>query len=104
MKITRILMFLLFFFSLSRGAVYYVSPSGSNYNNGSKENPWKTIQHAANLIHAGDTVYIKGGTYREDIVFRTSGESGLPIYISAEGEEEVIIKGAIEFARGISYP
>ena len=44
---------------------YYVSPNGSDSDSGTELKPWKTIQHAANTLKAGDLVYIKAGTYKE---------------------------------------
>ncbi len=36
-------------------------------NNGSLGSPFKTIQKAVNTAIAGDTIYVRSGTYREDI-------------------------------------
>lgn len=58
------------------GATYYVSPNGNDSNNGSLNGPWKTIQRAANAAAAGDTVYVRGGTYNETIKMTRSGASG----------------------------
>jgi parallel beta-helix repeat protein len=58
------------------GATYYVSPNGSDLNNGSLNAPWKTIQRAANIAAGGDTVYVRTGTYNETVKFTRSGSSG----------------------------
>jgi hypothetical protein len=42
---------------------YYVSPSGSDSNSGSASAPWATIQHAASIAKAGDTVHVATGNY-----------------------------------------
>ncbi|RYY76894.1 MAG: DUF1565 domain-containing protein [Gammaproteobacteria bacterium] len=57
------------------GTNYYVSPSGNDSNNGSINAPFKTIQRAANLVNAGDTVYVRSGTYNETIDIKRSGSS-----------------------------
>jgi len=44
---------------------YYVATDGSDTHPGSQTEPWKTIQHAADSLQPGDTVYIRGGVYRE---------------------------------------
>jgi len=44
---------------------YYVATDGSDSHSGSKTEPWRTIQHAADTLQPGDTVYIRGGVYRE---------------------------------------
>jgi len=57
------------------GTSFYVSPSGSDSNNGSSATPWLTIQHAANSVSAGDTVYVLAGTYHESVSIAVSGSS-----------------------------
>jgi len=44
-------------------ADYYVSPSGNDTNPGSMAEPFATLQRAHTAVSAGDTVYIRGGTY-----------------------------------------
>jgi uncharacterized protein (TIGR02145 family) len=44
-------------------ATYYVSSSGNNSNPGTVGSPWLTWQYAFNLLSAGDTLYVRGGTY-----------------------------------------
>ncbi|MFT3733737.1 MAG: DUF1565 domain-containing protein [Rhodocyclaceae bacterium] len=44
-------------------ATYYVSPSGSDSAAGSSSAPWKSVTRAQTTAVAGDTVYIRGGTY-----------------------------------------
>lgn len=52
----------------AQAAVYYVSTTGNDNNNGtSLSMPWRTINKAAQTMFAGDTVYIRGGTYRESV-------------------------------------
>ena len=50
------------------GTTYYVSPSGSDTSPGTETQPWQTIQKAADTLVAGDTVYIKAGTYPEKVI------------------------------------
>jgi hypothetical protein len=47
-------------------ATYYVDqdhPLASDDNAGTEDLPWKTINHAATVLQAGDTVLVKEGTY-----------------------------------------
>ena len=44
-------------------AFWYVSPSGSDANSGTETQPFRTIQHAADLVRPGDTVIVEDGTY-----------------------------------------
>ena len=53
---------------------FYVSPSGDDANNGLYNAPWRTLEKAANEAQAGDTIWIKAGTYNEIL---SSGNSGL---------------------------
>jgi hypothetical protein len=60
-------------------SVYYVDQGrsgASDGNNGDEEHPWLTIQKAADTATAGDTVYIKDGTYYEIVTAEHSGSSG----------------------------
>ena len=57
-------------------ATYYVAKTGSDSNPGTEAQPWLTITKAANTIVAGDTVYVKAGTYSEQVIPANSGTSG----------------------------
>jgi hypothetical protein len=52
--------------SSASAATYYVDrshPRASDENPGTEDSPWKTINHAATVLRAGDTVLVKEGTY-----------------------------------------
>ena len=51
-------------FSLTHASVYYVAPTGKDTDPGSIRMPFATIQKAQQAVKPGDTVYIRGGTYR----------------------------------------
>src|SRR6202046_401720 len=61
------------------GTTYYVSTSGNDTNPGTIRAPWLTIQHAANTVKPGATVYVSGGIYHESVNFPTSGRELAPI-------------------------
>ncbi len=73
---------------------YYVAPTGNDSNPGTQSQPWRTIQKAANTLVAGEMVYIRGGTYREQVVPQNSGSAGNPIVYAAYPGETVTIDGA----------
>ena len=50
------------------GTTYYVSTSGRDMNPGTIGAPWRTIQHAANTVHAGATVDVRAGVYNESFL------------------------------------
>ena len=44
-------------------ATYYVATTGSDANPGSQAKPFQTLNKGVSLLQAGDTLYIRGGTY-----------------------------------------
>ena len=89
----------------SASTVYYVAanePGANDANNGlyptyqsGQDGPWLTIQHAASTMTAGDTTYVRAGTYYEsDIRFANSGAPGAPVTLANYQSEEVIIDGS----------
>ena len=54
----------------------------------------RTIQKAASLARAGDTILVRGGVYSEPVVLRFSGQKGKPIVLkNYPGERPVIQPG-----------
>ncbi len=49
---------------VAHSKTYYVAPSGNDTNSGVISSPFLTIQRAHTAVAAGDTVYVRGGTYR----------------------------------------
>lgn len=74
--------------------IYYVSPHGNNTNAGTADAPFRTINHAAQVALPGDTVRVHGGTYREWVVPKNSGEENARIVYEAVEGENPIIKGS----------
>ncbi len=77
----------------------YVSPSGSNMNDGSIDAPYRTISKAAYVAIAGDSVIIREGVYRENVSPANGGTTPARriTYIAAEGEK-VELKGSEEIS------
>lgn len=75
-------------------STWYVATSGADSNPGSLRQPFQTIQQAANVAQPGDTVMIRGGTYRETVVPSQSGADGAPITFEPYRGEKVTIDGA----------
>jgi hypothetical protein len=44
-------------------ALYVDATKGRDDNDGSRSKPWKTLHHAVKQLKAGDTLYLRGGTY-----------------------------------------
>ena len=78
---------------LLSGESYYVSPSGNDSNPGTKSQPWRRIQHAADMVTAGDTVYVRQGIYNEYIQLNRNGNSNNYIIFQAYSDETPVIEG-----------
>ena len=52
-------------------ATYYVATNGSNSNPGTQSAPFQTIAKGVSVLTAGDTLYIRQGTYVESISANT---------------------------------
>lgn len=74
------------------GVTYYVSTTGNDNNAGTLSAPWRTIQHAANTVHAGDTVQVMGGTYNEVVTMKTSGNAtaGYITFTNYSGQSPIV--------------
>lgn len=73
-------------------ATYYVDtnhPSASDGNPGSETRPWKTLQHAADVVAAGDTVLVKDGVYA-GFQTETAGTAASPITFRALGDAAIV--------------
>jgi len=95
MKI-KIIVFLFFFLQITFGytKTYYVdSNNGSDKASGTESSPWASIQKAANTLIAGDTVYIKAGTYKERVEVQHSGAKNNFIVFTNYQNDKVILDG-----------
>ena len=75
------------------GATYYVAKTGNDSNPGTINSPWLTIQHAANSVSAGATVYVFGGVYNESVNLPESGTALAPITFESSLGETAVIDG-----------
>ncbi|MGZ3768466.1 MAG: right-handed parallel beta-helix repeat-containing protein [Bdellovibrio sp.] len=94
-KLTRtplIFFFFIFLVPNLQAANYYVATTGNDSNPGTLSQPWRTISKAAANLIAGDTLYIRGGTYKEQVTPRNSGNGtgGIITYTSYPGETVTI--------------
>jgi hypothetical protein len=58
-----VVLLILILLSTSNAADFFVAPNGSDSNPGTKDQPFASVGHAQEAIAAGDTVFIRGGTY-----------------------------------------
>ncbi|MFW6038923.1 MAG: hypothetical protein ACOC9P_00420 [bacterium] len=78
---------------------YFVNPdAGDDANDGSKQQPWRTINHAVGELDPGDTLYLREGVYFENVYIAREGDPDAPITIrSYPGEVATIDGGFREF-------
>jgi hypothetical protein len=103
--ISRLFTFYLLFVALlyfilpqaAQAATYYLDAvNGLDTNPGTSEQPWKTISYALGKnspVGPGDTVYLRGGTYREQVEIKKYGTSGNWITVKNYPGETPIIDG-----------
>jgi len=63
---------------------YYVSPSGSDSNDGSQAHPFATLQKAADKATPGTTVRVAPGLYTKPIISKVSGTANARITFLSE--------------------
>lgn len=84
---------------LTPGPSRYVDATGGkDANDGSKAKPWRTLNHAMIQLSAGETLYLRGGVYRENVYCGVNGHPDAPITIrSYPGERAILDGGFAEF-------
>jgi hypothetical protein len=66
---------------------YYVSPSGSDSNNGSQGSPWKTIQHSTSAFSLGSNgtvIHVAAGTYASGIDMTRGGTASARLVLRCD--------------------
>jgi hypothetical protein len=80
----------------ARAATYMVdqaAPGAADTNAGTEGKPFKTVQHAADKVKPGDTVFVMAGKYDERVKVRTSGAGGRPITFRAMPRRSAVVGG-----------
>jgi hypothetical protein len=88
--------------SAAQGATFEVAqqnPKANDEGPGTAERPWKTIAKAAGQAGPGDVVVLRGGTYRERVLVKTSGTAEAPIRFENAPGEHVVLTGADRLIR-----
>ena len=104
-RIKLILIFLLFFSSLS-AKEYFVNTSGSDSAKGTISDPFSSIHKAALIAEAGDTITLRGGEYyiENQIIPKNSGKAGAWIlYRGMPGETAMIDGQNLKKANGKAF-
>ena len=74
-------------FPAGAGKTYYVGPGGDDANAGTREKPFKTIQHAADLAEPGDTILLMNGAFFESLTIKRSGRPDAYITLKPDPAE-----------------
>lgn len=81
---------------LAKGPARFVDAAkGLNTQDGSQAAPWKTIGHALTQLSSGDTLYLRGGAYFENVIVSLVGTPEKPIVIRSYPGETAVIDGGI---------
>ena len=93
----KLYLYLLIIFISSISATdYYVSNNGNDNNAGTVDNPFLTIQKAADVMSAGDICYIRQGNYHEVVSMNNNdGSESAPLIFSAYENERVLLDGTV---------
>lgn len=96
---------IVFLAGTSWGATFHVATNGNDTaGNGSPGSPYLTIGKGVSQASAGDTVYVRGGTYIEMVTLSKSGTSNGPIVLAGYPGESAIIDGAGALPAGDNTP
>lgn len=78
-------------------AAIYLAPNGDDAGDGSKARPFATLAKAVSVATPGQTIYIRGGTYRptRPVDITTSGTAGRPITLTNYRTEHPVFDAAL---------
>ncbi|MBN1873661.1 MAG: right-handed parallel beta-helix repeat-containing protein, partial [Anaerolineae bacterium] len=79
--------------------VFFVAPEGDDANPGTFAQPWATANHAAEVLEAGQTVYLRGGVYALPRQVRPAHSGREDAWITCRaypGEQPVLDASAID--------
>src|SRR5687768_4176683 len=79
-------------------SAFFVSPSGSDTATGAADQPWLTLQHAADTVAAGDTVTVRAGAYTG---FRLTTDGTAAARITFKAETGVTVSPAVNNGHAI---
>ncbi|MHC4575412.1 MAG: right-handed parallel beta-helix repeat-containing protein [Planctomycetota bacterium] len=94
---------------------YCVATDGNDSNPGTQRQPFRTVRKAVATVHAGDTIYIRGGTYNlsDTIVLNKTGSKSariklwaykdeLPILDASNASDGIEINGGFWHLKGLA--
>jgi hypothetical protein len=78
----------------SLGQTFYVATDGSDSNPGTFSEPWRTVQHALDVLDPGQRALVREGTYTENLFMEREGTATAPITIASYPGEPVVLRPA----------
>lgn len=84
----------------SSSNTFYLSPTGSDSNPGTFNAPWRTFSQSLPKLRAGNTLYVRGGTYDEKVKATSisPGTSSARITVANYLGERPLIRGQLWLA------
>lgn len=79
------------------GAIY-VATDGNDGNPGTADAPLRTVEKGLDSVRPGQTLYLRGGTYVEDVQAAPAGTASARITVSAYPGERPVIKGLVSIS------
>jgi hypothetical protein len=82
------------------GRGFFAAPTGTPNGDGSERRPWDLATALAGgsrtgpKVQPGDTIWLRGGTYRGGFRSTLSGEAGAPVVVRQFADERAVIDGA----------
>jgi len=70
------------------------NPAASDDNPGTRDRPFQTLNRGVRELRPGDTLTVRGGTYREGLELKLLATAEHPITLQAAPGETVVIKGS----------
>jgi hypothetical protein len=87
-----------------RGSVYWVSPTGSDENPGTEQQPFATLVHGISVLAPRDGLLVMPGTYEESITFFPPGISwDEPVTVSAWPRRGATLRSPVPEARPLEF-
>ncbi len=80
----------------SNGQTFYVATNGLDSNPGTFAQPWRTVQHALDVLTAGQRALVRAGTYAESLDMNRAGTAAAPITVENYPGERPIVNGGGE--------
>src|SRR5438105_2335201 len=80
-----------------RATEYFASPAGQAAGTGTQSSPWDlaTALNARSAIKPGDTLWLRGGTYKGTYISTLAGSTTAPVIVRNYQKERVIIDGSL---------